>query len=50
MHTYFVRFWVSGIGMLEESIRAYTPLDAQKAVRSQYGGSQVIIHDCRQVG
>jgi hypothetical protein len=47
MHTYLVRFWVSGIGMLEESIRAYTPLDAQKAVQGRYRGSQVIVHDCR---
>ena len=49
MHSYLVRFHVAGVGMIEESISAYTPLDAQHAVQMKYGKPNVIIYNVRQV-
>ena len=49
MHSYLVRFHVAGVGMIEESISAYNPLDAQHAVQMKYGKANVALYNIKQI-
>jgi hypothetical protein len=49
MHTYLFHFRVEGVGMAEETISAYSVLDAQKLIRTKYSPAKVTIYSFRQL-
>ena len=50
MHTYLVRVHVEGVGVVEENVSAYTPLDAQRLIERRYAPAKVIMYSSRQIG
>lgn len=49
MNTYVFKVHVSGVGVVEESVSAYTPLDAQHLIQARYAPATVTIYTFRQV-
>jgi hypothetical protein len=49
MHTYRFRVHVQGVGVIEEEVSAYTPLDAQRLIERRYAPAKVIVYTFVQV-
>ena len=49
MHTYRLKVHVEGVGVVEEVVSAYTPLDAQRLVERRYAPAKVILYTFTQV-
>lgn len=48
MHTYLFRVHVEGVGVVEENVSAYTPLDAQRLIERRYAPAKVVLYTFRQ--
>ena len=44
MNTYRFRVHVEGIGVVEETVSAYTPADAQRAIEQRYRPAKVTVY------
>jgi hypothetical protein len=49
VHSYRFRVHVAGVGVVEEVISAYTPLDAQRAIEAKYRPAQVVVYTFTQL-
>lgn len=49
MHTYVFGVHVAGVGVVEETVSASTPLDAQHLIKARYAPARVIVYTFRQV-
>ena len=49
MHVYQIKVRVEGVGVVEETVSSYSPVDAQRAVQSRYAPAQVIVLAIRQI-
>ena len=49
MHEFSVKVHVEGIGMVEEVVRAYTALDAQRLIERRYAPAKVIPYNVKQI-
>ena len=49
VHTYSVRVHVAGIGVVEETVNAYSPVDALRLVERRYAPAKVIAYNIKQI-
>ena len=49
MHTYLVKVHVQGIGVVEESVRTYTSVDALRLIERRYAPAKVSPYNIKQI-
>lgn len=49
MNTYRLKVHVEGVGVVEEVVSAYTPLDAQRLIERRYAPARVIVYTFAKV-
>jgi len=49
MNTYRFKVHIDGVGVVEETVSAYSPLDAQHLIEARYAPARVVIYSFTKV-